>query len=458
MKKLLLGIVAAMAMFSTAAHAQGNLAQTGWRCTPGGSAPAQFAVGACNGGVGPCIGLWCPSTGVYANTLVMRNADGTDTPATIPSLAANSGKVLSNDGTSLSWVAGGGGSGTVTSVTCNGGLSGGTFTTTGTCSINLGSSNVWTVGQTMALLNLTNLTNQFAIGGGGKITTLSFTQPVASFTLTFPDAGGADTATYNTLAATLANKTLTAPVINGATSSGSTALDFSANTGAFKTSTGAHTFGSASWAVPANTAITGGSSATNTTGLQLTSNVADGASSVALDINNATTLSTSTAMLLRLRNNGVNEVTFSERGDIVALNQITAANFATTADLRANLGIKNGGSGAFTQPGGSLQINFGTNGFESAITLTGNVTAVTLHATATPSSHLGTYMVLTFIQDATGSRTVTGWDSSFKWMPSTYLGTNHVAPTLTTAAAARDTFTFVSDGTNWVEVNRQLNN
>lgn len=43
---------------------------------------------------------------------------------------------------------------------------------------------------------------------------------------------------------TLTNKTLTSPVINGLTSSGSTSIDFSGNSGIFKTTTGATTLGS----------------------------------------------------------------------------------------------------------------------------------------------------------------------------------------------------------------------
>lgn len=43
-----------------------------------------------------------------------------------------------------------GGFGTVTSVICGSGLNGGTITTTGTCSLNLGNSNTWTAGQTFS--------------------------------------------------------------------------------------------------------------------------------------------------------------------------------------------------------------------------------------------------------------------------------------------------------------------
>lgn len=65
--------------------------------------------------------------------------------------------------------------------------------------------------------------------------------------------------------ATLSNKTLTAPVINGATSSGSTSLDFSGNSGTFKTSTGANTLGGAVTIADATTpSLTTASGKTNT--------------------------------------------------------------------------------------------------------------------------------------------------------------------------------------------------
>lgn len=59
---------------------------------------------------------------------------------------------------------------------------------------------------------------------------------------------GTNAASVPTLGSTstLTNKTLTAPVINGATSSGSTALNFGSNTGAFTTSTGANVFSGSS--------------------------------------------------------------------------------------------------------------------------------------------------------------------------------------------------------------------
>lgn len=71
-------------------------------------------------------------------------------------------------------------------------------------------------------------------------------QTVGGATLTIPNfANVSDTFTFNTLAGTLANKTLTAPIINGATSASGN-FDLSGSSGTFKTTTGAATFGGSS--------------------------------------------------------------------------------------------------------------------------------------------------------------------------------------------------------------------
>ena len=59
---------------------------------------------------------------------------------------------------------------------------------------------------------------------------------------------------------------------------------------------------------------------------------------------------------------------------------------------------------------------------------------------AAPTNLKVTTYLLHVIQDGTGSRTLT-WNAIFKWPAGT-------APPLTTTAAARDIFSFVSDGTN----------
>ena len=75
----------------------------------------------------------------------------------------------------------------------------------------------------------------------------------------------------------------------------------------------------------------------------------------------------------------------------------------------------------------------------------GRVATVTLGAAgrtmAAPTNlKVGTY-ILRVYQDATGSRTITTWNSVFKW-------TAAVAPVLSTGAGKLDIITFFSDGTN----------
>jgi len=61
----------------------------------------------------------------------------------------------------------------------------------------------------------------------------------------------------------------------------------------------------------------------------------------------------------------------------------------------------------------------------------------------------GGFYSITLIQDGTGSRTA-AWNGVFKWAGGT-------APTLSTAGSAVDLITFRGDGTNMLEVGRQLN-
>ena len=78
------------------------------------------------------------------------------------------------------------------------------------------------------------------------------------------------------------------------------------------------------------------------------------------------------------------------------------------------------------------------------LTLTGNTTF-----DAPTNIKDGGFYAITIIQDGTGSRTA-AWDTVFKWAGGT-------APTLTTTASAKDIFVFRGDGTNMLEVGRQLN-
>jgi hypothetical protein len=76
------------------------------------------------------------------------------------------------------------------------------------------------------------------------------------------------------------------------------------------------------------------------------------------------------------------------------------------------------------------------NGHMGQLTLTGNAVM------AAPNNLVsGTDFVLIIVQDGTGSRQITTWNSVFKWP-------GGVAPTLTTNASAKDVIGFISDGTN----------
>lgn len=87
-------------------------------------------------------------------------------------------------------------------------------------------------------------------GGGGSVTSVVIGNGLASSQSPLTTTGTMSINTSitvdKTTAQTLSSKTLTAPIVNGCTSSGSTAIDFSGNTGAFKTPTGACTFGGSS--------------------------------------------------------------------------------------------------------------------------------------------------------------------------------------------------------------------
>ena len=84
---------------------------------------------------------------------------------------------------------------------------------------------------------------------------------------------------------------------------------------------------------------------------------------------------------------------------------------------------------------------------------TNQVCKLTLTANTTfdaPTNQVdGSVYVITIIQDGTGSRTA-AWNTVFKWAGA-------AAPTLTTTASAKDVLTFVSDGTNMLNIAQVLN-
>ena len=135
-----------------------------------------------------------------------------------------------------------------------------------------------------------------------------------------------------------------------------------------------------------------------------------------------------------------------------------------TAILKANSGgaLANATAGtdyvaAGTATNFTAQQYFGTSTLTDGATISwavgsAQVAQVTLGGNRTfgaPTGMVdGGFYALNVIQDGTGSRTIS-WNSVFKWASGT-------APTLSTAASAKDFFTFRSDGTNLYEVGRSL--
>lgn len=91
----------------------------------------------------------------------------------------------------------------------------------------------------------------------------------------------------------------------------------------------------------------------------------------------------------------------------------------------------------------------GTLSWDVAAAQVAKVTLAANRIMAAPTNlQAGAFYSLMVIQDNSGSKTIS-WNSVFKWAAGT-------APTLSTAASARDIFVFRSDGTNLYEVGRAL--
>lgn len=102
--------------------------------------------------------------------------------------------------------------------------------------------------------------------------------------------------------------------------------------------------------MPANAVLSGASSATNTTALTMTTNVADGASSIALKVNNSAALSTAGAKLLSLQSNGVEHVA-------ITLGALNLLNSSFT-----NFGFQNANGTGVVGQGSSLYLYSNNSG------------------------------------------------------------------------------------------------
>lgn len=111
--------------------------------------------------------------------------------------------------------------------------------------------------------------------------------------------------------------------------------------------------------MPANSIFTGASAAIGTIGMSLQPAVADGASSVAVEVNNLATLSNATADLLRLRNNGTTLLHFrlNSSDGMTLVDGGGVAKLALSTNVGAVFGYS---SATFSAGSGSVTMTDGT--------------------------------------------------------------------------------------------------
>lgn len=249
-------------------------------------------------------------------------------------------------------------------------------------------------------------------------------------------------------------------------------------------------FGPSTMSFPGNTTMqAAGAATTNTTSLQLSPNVADGASSVLMDLNAGTALANATAKFLRVRNNSTEIGSFRLSqfaagglrimGDSASFVELSL-NGATVLGYNSNSVVV--GTASITVNGASIQTdgatNCGTsaapwpNVFGKAMITTAQANTMVGTVTITPSSSFckqtytsatnvtamtisagtdGQELIVALIQPAAGTAAtmVTTWTNV------SFAGTASFTATL----GKRDVYTFQYDGTTskWYERGRSLN-
>ena len=135
---------------------------------------------------------------------------------------------------------------------------------------------------------------------------------------------------------------------------------------------------------------------------------------------------------------------------------------SNTADTDDQLDFKTGGTDRFVLSSANAKFNVGAYNAEATLTdastiswdvSTSPVAKVTLGGNRTlgaaTNAQTGQFISILFIQDGTGSRTIT--------FNAAYEHTEDTAPTLTTTASKGDLFVYRYNGSKFLEVGRNLN-
>ena len=138
------------------------------------------------------------------------------------------------------------------------------------------------------------------------------------------------------------------------------------------------------------------------------------------------------------------------------------ADTSITADTDDQLDFKTGGTDRFVLSSANAKFNVGAYNAEATLTdastiswdvSTSPVAKVTLGGNRTlgaaTNAQAGQFVSILFIQDGTGSRTIT--------FNAAYEHTEDTAPTLTTTASKGDLFVYRYNGSKFLEVGRNLN-
>lgn len=180
---------------------------------------------------------------------------------------------------------------------------------------------------------------------------------------TVPSVNG-QTFIMTTAAQTLTNKTLTAPVINGATSASGN-FDLSGSTGTFKTSTGAVTIGGGANAITATSsaaAITLTAGAASTWSTSAGALNLDGFAGINLKLNTATlvdvgaTSATAVTLAANISLNGAAGTGGVSLGSLTGNTALPTGNLAWAAAATKTLSLAAAGAAAVTSSGGALTL------------------------------------------------------------------------------------------------------